>query len=215
MIRIVAATFLVSSVSFHSVALAQVSSTPDEAIGAATILLTPSRRENGELVRDGDGNVMYAMLIADHTNDRGHAPLGGTIETGESARVCAARETSEESRNVLSESKIYELVRDAPELLAGKIAVYVIVIDYVDPSEFDNAPEDCDGCEERVGYVWVPVRVVDQIIASDDKKIPKQHRSIHSHSDSMSDLFAKIYPATRRYIGDVIKSDREARADSR
>ncbi len=178
---------------------------------AVTILLTPTRGEDGKLVVGKDGTTQFSILIADHTNDRGHAPFGGTVEPGEKPRVAAARETAEESRFQFKEDVILKKLTDAPEVLVGSLALYVVVVDYVSPKAMDEASSDGDGSWERQGYAWMPVEVVDQIVASEDKKIPERYRSPHAKTDHMWSAFAKVYPQVRPEITRVIRGERERR----
>jgi ADP-ribose pyrophosphatase YjhB (NUDIX family) len=176
---------------------------------AVTILLTPTRGDDGKPVVGREGAVPFSILIADHTNDRGHAPFGGTVEPGEKPRVAAARESAEESRFQFKEDVILKKLNDAPEVLVGSLAMYVIVVDYVSPKAMDEASSDGDGTWERQGYAWMPVEVVDQIVASDDRKIPDRYRSPHAKTDHMWSAFAKIYPQVRPEIDRVIRKERE------
>lgn len=178
---------------------------------AVTILLTPTRGEDGKPVVGKDGTIPFSILIADHTNDRGHAPFGGTVEPGEKPRVAAARESAEESRFQFKEDVILKKLKDAPEVLVGSLAMYVIVVDYVSPKAMDEAGTKGDGAWERQGYAWMPVEVVDQIVASEDKKIPERHRSPHAKTDHMWSAFAKIYPQVKPEIARVIRKERERR----
>ncbi len=175
---------------------------------AVTILLTPTRGTDGKPLADKDGATPFSILIADHTNDRGHAPFGGTVDPGEKPRVAAAREAAEESRFQFKESVILKKLNAAPEVLAGSLAMYVIVVDYVSPKSMDEASIEGDGAWERQGYTWMPVEVVDQIVASDDGKIPERYRSPRAKTDHMWNAFMKIYPQARPQIAREIRKER-------
>ena len=179
--------------------------------GAVTILLTPTRGTDGKPVVGRDGSTQFSILIADHTNDRGHAPFGGRVEPDEKPRGAAARETAEESRFQFKAAVILNKLNDAPEVLVGSLAMYVIVVDYVSPKAMDEASVDGDGAWERQGYAWMPVDVVDQIVASDDGKIPERYRSPHAKTDHMWSAFVKVYPHVRPEITRAIGEERERR----
>ncbi len=190
--------------------------TPDTKItGAVTILLTPTRGTDGKPIVGKDGAIPFSILIADHTNDRGHAPFGGTVEPDEKPRVAAARETAEESRLQFKESVILKKLNDAPEVLVGSLAMYVIVVDYVSPKTMDDASIEGNGAWERQGYAWMPVEVVDQIVASDDGKIPERYRSPRAKTDHMWSAFMKVYPHVRPQIAREIKKERERQSRKR
>lgn len=190
--------------------------TPDTKItGAVTILLTPTRGSDGKPAAGKDGTIPFSILIADHTNDRGHAPFGGTVEDGEKPRVAAARETAEESRFQFKESVILKKLNDAPQVLVGSLAMYVIVVDYVSPKAMDDASVEGNGAWERQGYAWMPVEAVDQIVASDDGKIPERYRSPRSKTDHMWSAFMKVYPHVRPQIAREIQKGRGRRSRKR
>ena len=211
MYRVFATVICCLCVIAPDAAFSQEQSAETKVTAAVTILLTPTRGEDGKPVVGKDGTTQFSILIADHTNDRGHAPFGGTVEPGEKPRVAAAREAAEESRFQFKADVILKKLNDAPEVLVGSLAMYVIVVDYVSPKAMDEASSDGEGTWERQGYAWMPVEVVDQIVASEDKKIPERHRSPHAKTDHMWSAFAKIYPQVKPEIARVIRKERERR----
>ena len=211
MFRVCVSVVVLLWMGMSGTAIAQEQPAETKVTAAVTILLTPTRGDDGKPVVGKDGTTQFSILIADHTNDRGHAPFGGTVGPGEKPRVAAARETAEESRFQFKEDVILKKLNDAPEVLVGSLAMYVIVVDYVSPKAMDEASSDGDGAWERQGYAWMPVEAVDQIVASEDKKIPERYRSPHAKKDHMWSAFAKVYPQVRPEITRVIRKERERR----
>ena len=175
--------------------------------GAVAILLTPMIH-NGQVVRGPNGELQYSMLLADHTNDRGHAPLGGTVEPGETARAAAARETAEESRFAFKESAVLQKLELAKPIVVGTVAFFVTVVDYINPDKIERAAFEGAGSNERMGFSWVPVDVVTQIVASEDRKISKQYRSRLARSDYLWTAFSDVYPLISGAIAKQIEKDR-------
>lgn len=210
------AQMVVCAVSFlvftPHLSIAQDKQRENRVSAAVTILLSPTRDKDMKLVTNQAGELEYSMLLADHTNDRGHAPLGGTVELEETGQMAAARETAEESRFEFKEAAILAKVKEVPEVRIGNLAAYVVIVDYLSPTTLNEAKIETTGAGERHAYTWIPVEVIDRVLMSEGFKIPKQYRSQEAKSDYLWEAFVKIYPHVRPQIQKTIESDRLSRS---
>ena len=161
----------------------------------------------------------YKVLIAasKDTDSRYRETLCGTKKEGESDLNAAAREVYEEARHKYDKAfLLMKLVKAHEKKWHVKMdgtTLFVAVVHLIDAKKLEAASTDCEGCNERKSFAWVPEKTLRKIVSDPKGKhlIPDEYLAGNKLRPAYQRFSAKMYVEAVPFIEAAIRDDIKSR----